>query len=106
MNNKVFPERLSFCMKRAGLNGTALSDLTGITAASISRYLNGLRSPTMRSIIQFSEVLGVSSDFLLGLSNCPYGNLPIDVCSKAPCGDKCAIRELIGKDSYAKTDWL
>lgn len=73
MDNIPFPERLSFCMRQAGLSGAGLSSLTGITAASISRYLNGLRSPTVQNIVQIAQVLCVSSDYLLGLSDSPEG---------------------------------
>ena len=71
MDNIPFPERLSFCMRQAGLSGAGLSSLTGITAASISRYLNGLRSPTIQNIVLFAQVFQVTSDFLLGLSDVP-----------------------------------
>ena len=39
MDNSLFPEHLSLCMRQAGLSDAGLSSLTGIMAASIPRYL-------------------------------------------------------------------
>ena len=47
MDINKFSERLSHCMQEHHLNGNDLAALSGVTAATISRYLNGLRTPTV-----------------------------------------------------------
>lgn len=47
------------------MNGTELSALSGVTTAAISRYLNGLRQPTVENLILLADALDVSVDYLL-----------------------------------------
>lgn len=67
----MFADRLSSCMALRGLSPHQLSERSGISAAAISRYLNGLRMPSADSLVCFSKALSVSSDYLLGLSDDP-----------------------------------
>lgn len=46
-----------------------LADKVGITEATLSRYENGLRSPKGEIVSKLAEALGVSSDYLLGLTD-------------------------------------
>lgn len=85
---KKFPERLSFCMKQSNVNGAELSALSGVTTAAISRYLNGLRTPTVRSIILLAKALGVSVDYLLGLHDVPDNKILNAAHSTASNADK------------------
>ena len=71
MKINKFSERLSFCMKLRNLSGAELSSLSGVTAATISRYLNGLRMPAIDKLILIASALDVSVDFLLGLHDTP-----------------------------------
>ena len=71
MDINKFSERLSHCMQERHLNGNDLAALSGVTAATISRYLNGLRTPTVDNVVLLADALDVSVDYLLGLHNVP-----------------------------------
>lgn len=79
MDINKFSERLSHCMQEHHLNGNDLAALSGVTAATISRYLNGLRTPTVDNVVLLADALDVSVDYLLGRHN-----VPDDKCS-CPC---------------------
>ena len=71
MDINKFSERLSHCMQEHRLNGNDLAALSGVTAATISRYLNGLRTPTVDNVVLLADALDVSVDYLLGRHNVP-----------------------------------
>ena len=79
MDINKFSERLSHCMQERHLNGNDLAALSGVTAATISRYLNGLRTPTVDNIILLADALDVSVDFLLGLHIVPDDNMLVSL---------------------------
>ena len=64
MDINKFSERLSHCMQEHHLNGNGLAALSGVTAATISRYLNGLRTPTVDNVVLLADALDVSVDYL------------------------------------------
>lgn len=44
-----------------------LAEMTGFSLSTINKWENGKKSPNMFSIKILSEILNVSSDYLLGL---------------------------------------
>jgi transcriptional regulator with XRE-family HTH domain len=68
----VLGERLLLSRRRAGLTQKELGDLVGVSSHTIARIEQG-RAPQIltRSLEQLSRVLGVSADYLLGLSDDP-----------------------------------
>ena len=52
-------------MAGQGLNQKQLSQKSGITEASVSRYLNSNRKARMDIIVNFAKDLGVTTDYLL-----------------------------------------
>ena len=95
MDSKKFSERLSLCMKQRKVNGAELSALSGVTAATISRYLNGLRTPTVENIILLAKALNVSTDYLLGLHDVPDDKILTAAYSTASSADKRVIWTLL-----------
>ena len=95
MDTKKFSERLSHCMKQCKVNGAELSALSGVTAATISRYLNGLRTPTVENIILLAKALDVSVDYLLGLHDVPDDKTLTAAYSTASSADKRVIWTLL-----------
>lgn len=95
MDTRKFSERLSLCMEQCKVNGTELSSLSGVTAATISRYLNGLRMPSVENIILLADSLNVSVDYLLGLHDVPDDKILTAAYSIASSADKRVIWTLL-----------
>ncbi len=64
-----FKDRLTICITRRGISQHELSRHTGIATATISRYLSGKRSPTAENIIRLAGFFGVTTDYILGVSD-------------------------------------
>ena len=69
MKTNVFAQRLQTAMYLRNYTGADLAKRSGLTQASISRYINGQRQPSVDRIIRLSKALNVTSDYLLGLSD-------------------------------------
>lgn len=95
MDAKIFPGRLALCMEQRKLNGVELSSLSGVSTATISRYLNGLRQPTVENLILLSDALCVSVDYLLCLHDVPDDKMLVKAYSSASCDDKRVIWTLL-----------
>ncbi|WP_421905310.1 helix-turn-helix domain-containing protein [Mameliella sp.] len=66
-------KRLAEAMQRAGSNQTALARAVGVDRSTISQLLKdtGARLPNAQLVGSCAQALGVSSDWLLGLSDRP-----------------------------------
>lgn len=82
-------------MGELGISATELSERSGVSAASISRYLNGIRQPTIDSLVSIADALDKSSDYLLGRSGEPDGKKLVDTYSVASSDDKRVIWTLL-----------
>ena len=60
-----FEERLKSIMQKQGLTQKELAIRSGITEASMSKYLSGERTPRIDVIINLSRALEVTTDELL-----------------------------------------
>ncbi len=69
MKTNIFAQRLQTAMYLRKWSGVELAKRSGLTNVSISRYINGQRLPSVDRIIRLSKALGVTSDYLLGLSD-------------------------------------
>lgn len=58
-------DKVKLIMEREGINQKELSRLSGITEASVSRYLSSGRTPRIDVIVNFAKALNVSVDELL-----------------------------------------
>lgn len=65
----VFPKRLKKIMKDEHITQSDLAKKIGVTRQSISTYLNGDRNPDIIVLKRLADVLSVSSDYLIGLSD-------------------------------------
>jgi len=95
MGADMFQERLKLCMSQKDLSGAELAVMSGVSAATISRYLSGLRCPTVENLSRIAAALNASSDYLLGLNDVPDGKKLIDAYSVASCDDKRVIWTLL-----------
>lgn len=60
-----FKERLKLTMQLRGMTQRELAEKTGLTEASISRYVSGQRVPNVESLMKICEALMIYSDYLL-----------------------------------------
>lgn len=58
-------EKVRNLMINRGINQKQLSQLSGITESSVSRYLRSERRPRLDIVVNFAKAFGVSTDYLL-----------------------------------------
>ncbi len=61
-----FVDRLQSLMTQRGVTQKELAERTGITEASVSKYLNRERTPRIDVILNIAKAFGVSVDELMG----------------------------------------
>ncbi len=67
-NAEVFRQRLKQLLDSHGYTYADVEYYTGITNATICRYITSKRLPAMESLLILCKHFGVSSDWLMGLS--------------------------------------
>ena len=60
-------EVIKLRMYELGINKKQLSDMLGISASSVSKYLCGVREPSLSTARKISKGLNISSDIVLGV---------------------------------------
>ena len=68
----IFGERLSHIMREYDVSLRELSRRTGITTTTLCRYTNCKRVPRATEILKCADALGITCDYLLGLSDDPH----------------------------------
>ncbi len=66
---KVFCERLKSLRKENKLSQPGLAEKLGVSKGMISLWENGINEPTISNLIKLAEVLNVSSDYMLGITD-------------------------------------
>jgi transcriptional regulator with XRE-family HTH domain len=69
--NKQISQILEAILEEKNIKQKELAAEIGVTEVTISRYLNGNRKPHSDIIIKMAEYLGVSTDYLLGMTDSP-----------------------------------
>ncbi len=64
-----FGQRLAKAREKAGITQQTLGDIVGASKGAIARWEAGTREPGMAYLAKLSEALGVTTDYLLGLSD-------------------------------------
>ena len=77
VNNKTSlqPERLRAAREKLGLSQHELARICGFGVNQISRYEIGKRDPLGLALRKMADVLGVSVDYLMGLTDEPQGHV-------------------------------
>lgn len=68
----VFGERLKAELERQGMSYRTFSAKVGLTLTTTCRYAKSERIPRANEILKTAKVLGVTCDYLLGLSDDPH----------------------------------
>ena len=71
MDNIMFSKILRDLVSSRGISQKWLADEAETTEATISRYLGGKNQPEISIVVRVAKVLGVSVDFLCGLTDMP-----------------------------------
>ena len=66
--NKVFPQRLREIMRSKNITQKDLAVEISKTRQAVSYYMDGSSGPDWETLAKIASFLGVSSDYLLGLS--------------------------------------
>ena len=66
-----FGRKVKKIMKQRGITQAWLSQKTGVTEATLSRYVNGSRKPQADIAAAIAEALDVSLEYLTGITGCP-----------------------------------
>lgn len=69
----LFPDRLRAARESRGLGQREFARICGLSANQMNRYENGLSDPSTPILITIATELGVTTDYLLGLSHEPRG---------------------------------
>lgn len=70
-SEKVFQIRLEQVLLERGIKKSEFAGRIGIAPNTLSGYLNGSHQPDMDTLILICDVLGLSSDYMLGRSDNP-----------------------------------
>ena len=62
---KIFGQNLDEMLIEANMTQRELAEDTGLTEATISRYINGRRMPTVRALVNIAYSLNCSFDELM-----------------------------------------
>lgn len=63
----VFTKRLSVLLEKNGMTQAELADRINVTKATMSRYVNGERTPNGDVIANIATALHTTTDYLLGV---------------------------------------
>lgn len=83
MKNKS-AERLHQLRTAKGEYMKELAHYLHVSVGTISNYENGVHSPDLDTLQQLARYYGVSADYLLGLTDCPYS---VETLNRAIAGD-------------------
>lgn len=64
-----FAERLKEIRTERNVSSTTLADAIGVAHSAISMWENKLRVPSADNVYKIAQYFGVSSDYLLGLTD-------------------------------------
>lgn len=100
VNIETFRKRLRELIDSHGYTYADVEFYTGITSATVSRYLSAQRLPDMKYILVFCKHFGVSSDWLMGLNDeKPDSNTPelLFLYNRASLDDKAVVDTVLKK---------
>ena len=75
--NATFPTRLRELLAPKGVTITALADKLEISRQAVSQYQDGSTQPNLQSLAEIAKYFGVSTDWLLGLTDVRTPNMDV-----------------------------
>jgi transcriptional regulator with XRE-family HTH domain len=99
MSGLTFGHRLRRAREHRDCSQDRLANSCGIPPSAISHFEADRRKPSYGNLCKISKALGVSADFLLGITN--------DISAKTPAGSLYALAEaLSARDRDLAEDFL
>lgn len=89
----IVSERIKQARKNNKLTQEELAKKVNITKATISNYENGYSSPSNEMLVDLSDVLNVTTDYLLGRDSVNHFNSPTKQ-------ERCLGNDLISEKEY------
>ena len=87
-NKAYFAQHLKALLDKRGINQNTLAEQLQTTEATISRYVNGIRTPNIETAVEISRVLNVSMDELCGVQTPAQARQAPDVGILVNCYEK------------------
>ena len=87
-NKAYFAQHLKALLDKRGINQNTLAEQLQTTEATISRYVNGVRTPNIETAVEISRVLNVSMDELCGVQTPAQARQAPDVGILVNCYEK------------------
>ena len=104
----VFQDRLREAMKKNKITQEILAKRTGVAQSGISAYLNGQRSPKIKTIRAMASVLGVDPTWLMGIDKETESTTLLDLFYRLDTTDRARatgyIEALLSSDKYKGTE--
>ncbi len=66
---EIFANRLKELRLEHGLTQQKIAELLGLRQQSYARYECGSGEPSLRTLVEIAKLFGVSTDYLLGLTD-------------------------------------
>lgn len=63
---KIMHMHIRYILRERGMSQLELANKSGLTAAAVSRYCSGARTPNLESLLAICEALDVSPNDMLG----------------------------------------
>lgn len=73
---KAFGQCMGDTMRKKGVTNRMLANYLCLSESAISGYRTGRRSPSVTDLAKIADYLGVSSDYLLGVTDNPSADSP------------------------------
>lgn len=103
MDYTYFKDNLHYLIKRNGKLAREVAVDLKIAPGTMSRYLQGKRTPELEYVVRIAEYFGVSIDWLLGTNKEQFDMLPpnvrevLDLYSRASSDDRKVIDTVLSK---------
>lgn len=95
-------KRIKTAMAAKGLNQRDLARALGTSEAAVTRYLRHERVPSAPVLIRMAKVLGLSVDYILGLTD--DRTRPVTLIVAKPFGDFMAFKTVQAKINNVEID--
>lgn len=92
-NKAYFAQHLKALLDKRGINQNTLAEQLQTTEATISRYVNGIRTPNIETAVEIARVLNVSMDELCGVQTPVQTRQAPDVGILISCYNKASVAQ-------------